>query len=378
MRAKRTAPGPPIRGDPYLSSQLSALSSAFSNERGQLVIPALFVIPSLVLFIYLIYETANLSTHKIRHQFALDTAVFVEMTNYSDLLNRTAYVNGAFPARVCYEAFSDPDLNQDPKPMFSGRPPMNLYEYLRDHGLCPYSPRCKGVEQNCPILMDPGTSDWGFTYNTSFGCCDWQAACNCTEGRDKADPPDSRPFYLFDWGTMNIYGVMVPILEMVLNNYMLIFNLLKVVEDSQIMVFQRLTGGHYFFRRAYAMNLAGDRDNNATSMSQLPKIFPRTYTTSLMKSWVNVFNPGTQTLDPVPVGPNPMELLVVTTVKGLDSQQGIPRREIRQSWDPGPNYFLVDTERLLGRKPFVHASVEVSGGSVWPGATPRYQVRLYP
>src|SRR6185312_5166651 len=69
----------------------------YRSRAGQIFIPAMLMFPTLFLFVYLIYETAKLSREKIRHQFALDAAAFVEMTNYSDFLNRTAYVNGAFP-----------------------------------------------------------------------------------------------------------------------------------------------------------------------------------------------------------------------------------------------------------------------------------------
>src|ERR1035437_3655022 len=77
------------------------------SRRGQIVIPAMLMFPTLFLFVYLIYETAKLSREKIRHQFAMDAAVFVEMTNYSDFLNRTAYVNGAFPMRIFEEGYHD-------------------------------------------------------------------------------------------------------------------------------------------------------------------------------------------------------------------------------------------------------------------------------
>src|SRR3990167_9990070 len=70
------------------------------SRRGQIVIPAMLLFPTLFLFVYLIYETAKLSREKIKHQFAMDAAAFVEATNYSDFLNRTAYVNGAFPMRI--------------------------------------------------------------------------------------------------------------------------------------------------------------------------------------------------------------------------------------------------------------------------------------
>ena len=84
---------------------LEAARRALRGREGQLAIPSLFLLPSLFLFVYLIFETAKLSREKIRHQFALDAAAFIEMTNYSDFLNRSAYClrglrkwPGAFPA----------------------------------------------------------------------------------------------------------------------------------------------------------------------------------------------------------------------------------------------------------------------------------------
>src|SRR3989338_2621014 len=83
----------------------------FPGQKGQIVIPALFLFPTLMLFVFLIFETAKLSREKIRHQFAVDAAAFVEMTNYSDFLNRSAYVNGAFPMRIFREGFHETMLD---------------------------------------------------------------------------------------------------------------------------------------------------------------------------------------------------------------------------------------------------------------------------
>ena len=79
----------------------------WKSRAGQIVIPAMLLFPTLFLFVYLIYETAKLSREKIKHQFAMDAAAFVEATNYSDFLNRTAYVNGAFPMRIFEQGYDD-------------------------------------------------------------------------------------------------------------------------------------------------------------------------------------------------------------------------------------------------------------------------------
>ena len=72
---------------------------------GQILIPSLLIIPSLLLFVYLLFETTKLSREKIRQQFAVDSAAFIQMSDYTNLLNRTAYVNGAFPSRIFKEMY---------------------------------------------------------------------------------------------------------------------------------------------------------------------------------------------------------------------------------------------------------------------------------
>ena len=347
----------------------------WANQRGQLVIPALFVIPSLVLFIYLIFETAKLSAEKIKHQFALDTAVFVEMANYSDFLNRTAYVNGPFPARVCYEAFSDPELTlQVDEDYGSSSQPMGLYDYLKLKGLCPYSTKCADPS-SCAELAQQGASDWGFTYNEEK--CDGYR--NCTEGRN-SDNPDvtGKRLVLFDRGFVTSHHVYDAMVQFLIQNYNIIFSLLGIVETSQIAVFHRLTdqGGHYFFNRAYVMNAPGER---ATAMSQLPKLDANPMFLGQVTSYVKIVQQGSGGNDVTKYPDFPMaQALVLTTVTGLDGNQNIAPREIKQTWKVDPNYFRVDGNSVLGAQPFVHATVEVSGGRVWRGATPRYQVRIYP
>ena len=83
-------------------------SLAFVLRRGQILLPSLFVIPSLLIFVYLLFETTKISREKIRQQFAVDSASFIQMGDYTNLLNRTAYVNGPFPHRIFRERYSCP------------------------------------------------------------------------------------------------------------------------------------------------------------------------------------------------------------------------------------------------------------------------------
>ncbi|MDD4004057.1 MAG: hypothetical protein PHW69_02505 [Elusimicrobiaceae bacterium] len=77
------------------------------TKKGQLLMPAIFVLPTLWIFVILLLETAKLSRAKIKYQLAADIASTIEMENYSDFFNRTAYVNGAFPYRIFTENYQD-------------------------------------------------------------------------------------------------------------------------------------------------------------------------------------------------------------------------------------------------------------------------------
>jgi len=99
------------------------------NRRGQIIIPSVLLIPSLLLFVYLLFEITKLSREKIRHQFATDSAAFIEMTNYSDFFNRTAYVNGSFPHRIFKEAYGCAE---------HGGPNEHLQYTAGSGSICPY------------------------------------------------------------------------------------------------------------------------------------------------------------------------------------------------------------------------------------------------
>ena len=107
------------------------------SRGGQIVIPAMLLFPTLFLFVYLIFETAKLSREKIRHQFAMDAAAFVEAANYSDFLNRTAYVNGAFPMRIYEEGYDT--FMADPKDDGNASLKVSYAELLYRNGIFPRS-----------------------------------------------------------------------------------------------------------------------------------------------------------------------------------------------------------------------------------------------
>jgi len=50
--------------------------NCLKNRKAQIVLPAILLIPTILLVIYLLFETAKLSRFKIRNQFALDSAAY--------------------------------------------------------------------------------------------------------------------------------------------------------------------------------------------------------------------------------------------------------------------------------------------------------------
>jgi hypothetical protein len=247
---------------------------------GQVIIPALFLFPTLMLFVYLIYETAKLSREKIRHQFAIDAAVFVEMTNYSDFLNRTAYVNGAFPMRIFAEGFMGTTLDCNMKNGCSSKSAQDklLWTILCKTGTFPHRGGQCDAGSNDPNAnqYSNGSGSWDIRYYTQApvgdknddpslidsekdeGC----ATAPCVTILRGLNPDDEANAFWLNWDDANqIYKL-----------YVQIYQLLGSVEDAQYSVLLRLAGqggsGHNFLRKSYWLNTGSDI-NGATAAAAL-------------------------------------------------------------------------------------------------------------
>src|SRR3989338_7946391 len=100
---------------------------------------------------------------KIRQQFATDSAAFIQMGDYTNLLNRTAYVNGAFPYRIFKEAYECPSP-ETPLQMASGSGQICPYDMLYAAGLFPkYTGDVKGQQ---PASLDD-TKKWDIVYDAA-------------------------------------------------------------------------------------------------------------------------------------------------------------------------------------------------------------------
>ena len=273
------------------------------GSRGQILIPALFIFPSLFLFVYLIYETARLSREKIRHQFAIDSAAFIEMSNYSDFMNRTAYVNGAFPMRIFHEfgvQLGDTYNKHNPPASY-----LNSSSYMYDlyfaNGDFPRDPdwAAPGSESHMPDDAYTQKAQWKIEY------CGSQEDCVRNQGGQSipdvgqemsqlfvSDPPTSWPgtcklgptlsstyacHMLFNYDSA--YAYYTPIAYSCLDPnyqggmvcgggsgaqagvftsmYVKVYQLLGEVEQAQYEVLYRLALDHHFLVKSYWLNTSG-------------------------------------------------------------------------------------------------------------------------
>jgi hypothetical protein len=368
------------------------------RRAGQIVIPALFIFPSLMLFVYLIFETAKLSREKIRHQFALDAAAFVEMTNYSDFLNRTAYVNGPFPMRIFEEGFKSVCIDCDMKRDCKAYPPCSkgksVWDILWENGAFP-----RDLNDKANSEYKPSDKIWDVGFNSGRTSKQGQDG-EAEETLDLLRKDDADMFWINWDDANNIYKL-----------YVQIYQLLGSVEEAQWSVLTRLTEKHSFFKKSYWLNTGdpiaeadlGARDfDNAVGVWNGSVVTPKCHkkinfwgnkpTGSAFQPW-QLYRPQEPVQLPVtiqgcgglfavmtvkPSVLNKLQNLAVADGKYNFAKAGIG---IKQPWTAPGNYFNYDfnTNAFAGGRPFVHVTVGLGPyGRVWPNPTPKFQVRTYP
>lgn len=373
--------------------------AALAARGGQILLPSLLVIPTLLLFVYLLYETTKISRAKIQHQFATDSAAFIQMTDYVNLFNRTAYVNGAFPYRIFKEAYECPP--ESPMQMSSGSGEKCPYDMLFEAGAIPKSR--DDVSGAQPDSMDKSHK--------------WEIAFSETARPEFKDNPSGRidtpVFHLItmDQGTkiMLEWGSGVGYYKF----YSQVYSLLGTVEESQYTVFERLTDGFSFFKKSYFLNSgaceASDAQNcGAAGLSSaggfeankirrddnfhmhfIQKIlfYAKVFTgSSLPPYYLGKTNPPMDmtTMDP-------RGLFQLATVESGPLKTYGEGLDVFQPWTAPENFFGIkfNTQKFEGcpqQGPCVHAKIAAQcpqlktdgNNCVWPNPTPKYQTRLYP
>ncbi len=347
----------------------------------------MLIFPTLFLFVYLIYETAKLSREKIRHQFAMDSAAFVEMTNYSDFLNRTAYVNGAFPMRIFTEGYGD------------------------------FPAECEGKVENCSKMMYADLlyhngafprSASGAQSFSSEGVWDIVYSEPRQDSLTNASPTE--PFELFTLDDANHYWHQWDLATEIYKLWVQIYSLLGSVEDAQAKVLERLSSDHSFMKKSYWLN-TGDPINDAAALARNFDValgdFKSAYKPVCQQTlnyWGNRHLGGTGIqpytpahTDPVvKLGPSApctsgvfqIEWVDPSMVKKLrDKNADYPGLLIWMNWSiPQKNYWNIDFPLLMNQaspQGTLRTTISVQGDpankpAVWPNPTPKFQVRQFP
>ncbi|MFA6584049.1 MAG: hypothetical protein WCS77_07120 [Elusimicrobiaceae bacterium] len=266
------------------------------SKGGQLAIPAVFIIPTLFIFVFLLFETAKLSREKIKRQFAVDSATFIELQNYSDNFNRFAYVNGAFPHRIFREAYPCKDkiyhtkdnsswvcteelmLANGDYPVWAGmnedgqrsqtetgeiRGGKNLI--LADSGIMP---NCQDANQ-CNV--------WPIRYQ---GCGVEKTKMNkeiWTNGeigdfyllRKDKDSFDCPGVNGQEYSVANLHLSQKRVKEDLFPFWHKVYALLGKVDEAQFSVMKSLVENHVFFRKSYYLNAGDCTEQAGTSSSDM-------------------------------------------------------------------------------------------------------------
>ena len=398
------------------------------SRAGQIIIPAMLIFPTLFLFVYLIYETAKLSREKIRHQFAMDAAVYVEMANYSDFLNRSAYVNGAFPMRIFEEGYGD--FQADLKPGFSQK--ISYAAMLFNNGAFPHlngtyqdghTPETNANFQN----LGSWQIAYGFVSDGAPASNRAVQVDRVSAGMNENPPQSVEPYVLFSLNDAKHYWHSYELASEIYKLWVQVYSLLGSVEGAQYSVLSRLTAGppaHSFLVKSYWLNTSesvSDGSALAAEFGSQMGDFPGAVGVLCQKTLEYCGNTtvGGTMLQPViprcsdqPVvqllttaacdgssirngaGGGLFQLVYVkksmidnlTTPHAGNAYRGL---SLSMKWAyPSSNYFNVNWTQNFGPSgPKLHTTISLAGNApqvngiapaVWPDPTPKFQVRQFP
>ncbi|ACC98745.1 hypothetical protein Emin_1195 [Elusimicrobium minutum Pei191] len=363
----------------------AAVRKTVFNKRAQFVLPAVLLVPIVLLVIYLIFETAKLSREKIRQQFALDSAAFVELQPAVTYLNATSYINAAFPYRIFRENMSTPikaDIHR------GGGEDLTVYDWFYRAGAFPGA-----ADKNNADAYQPKDSDqeWNLRYAEGTRT-DWE--------KEDPVPAGDSEVVLTDPEISDKYFVGMDLLIENLYLYSIVYGILGDTFENQGKIYDKISKDGMFFKKSYYLNTGTCKESEcgkegARAFQDVGvKILP--FTIKNLKLNHAYLHIAGQTTYHGGKEPNPV-VIKASTIAGegrdslfqfgyLDSSSRRVLRKLRsgidveQSFTPPANYFNVDLKRY---KPRVHVKVYLqcpagSNNCVWPRSTPKYQLRMTP
>ncbi len=385
--------------------------NCLKNKKAQIVLPAILLIPTILLVIYLLFETAKLSRFKIRNQFALDSAAFIELTSYSNFLNAVAYTNGAFPFRVFRE-----NMTQEipPEEGSGATERMTYYDLFYQAGAFPamaevnsnpsdnagkWELKYKEAEGDQQKIEEGvgRPKDWNsenpkvdasqkyginskdivtkykYVYRSDEENNTNQAANNTSNAEDENDAEKDNG--IFDPVTL----------------YLVVYKMFENIYESQKKVYERLTEDGEFFRKSYYYNSSSCEMNkcgkDAVKTFKDYKLGLESVRLDNINWWWRLdgdAEPAVLTFDSG--NDRYKKFMPLYQFSYLDKNTRSKMKklytgvDIREVIEPPDNYFRVNLKKYV-QKLHVRAALQCTNESnncVWPNPTPKYQVRLFP
>ncbi|MGB2579800.1 hypothetical protein AAIR98_001719 [Elusimicrobium simillimum] len=359
----------------------STMLNGLRGKRGQFLLPAVMLVPIVLLIIYLIYETAKLSREKIKQQFAIDSSVVVEMQPAATILNATAYMNGAMPYRLFRGEMNIPIQHKD------GGETLTIYDWFYRGGAFPGAGNMDDEGSWAPKDTD---QQWDIKY-----------AAGMRPGWDKEAPTLDEDAWLTltDREISDKYYVNRTVFGQFFKMYMIYYNVLGDIQKEQYNVYKDLSEKQSFFRKSYCMNLGEDVNmsicgkEGARSFSGLNIRMDEMRLKKFIANYAELEQFGTQYWHFGAI--DPPTQYVISDYHSEDSvyQFSFPDAgsrtvlkkmyrgvDVVQPFTPPNNYFNINLTRY---NPRVRAKVSIQCGNknnncVWPKPTSKYQVRLEP
>lgn len=362
-----------------------ACKKTISNNRAQVLLPAVLLAPIFILVIYLLFETSKVSMYKIRNQFALDNAVYSQMSSVTVYLNALAYINGNSPYRVMKSYNSD---YLSPKGAAGTKGKYTVFDVFYQAGAFPALGPDHGDKAGFNPNPAPESDDWDYAY--------YQDKRKNWIKEQPSESPDEEGRYVLtskaiaDENFFPSTTIGIPTLQ----QYILVYLLLGQIYQSQTFSFQDTTRNARMFREAYYLNSPSCRTQqdcarqSAAIIANYINMQSKPFEIEKVRAYFSEDIGTTMT------SAYPVDLDMSVDVKKklfqfayLDSSSLDKLKKLRNGIKLEQGYQLplnnFDINLTVKYKPKVRTQVGLqcprSGNNcVWPNPLPKYSVRMQP
>lgn len=358
------------------------------------MLPAVMMVPVILLAIYLLFETTKLSREKIRNQFALDISAISEMTPLTSLLNANAYLN-MMPYLVFRDEMSEP-LELNKLTQMSELEPddqnLTMYDFFYRAGAFPGA---RDLNEQYNWEPKPTDTEWYLTYYEDTRK-EWDSdSPEKIEDQDEGveiNDQEMTQWYLVPYNEK--------LSKAIFSDYLQTYYLAGRAIDGQIKIYDSIQDKkHEFFRKAYYLNIGSCKQaecgqEGAAMIGSDRVAFDRMSFSKFNIHWMRElpefletvqkpdFDHRTLEIDRVTGGRlDELHQFVYLDKSSLKKMERMARGiDITQAFDAPGNYFNVNLDKY---KPRVHAKVAVrcpakDNNCIWPATTPKYQIFLSP